>query len=158
MVCRTNPLIAAHLFPVSWFVSNEDSALSFALLNCIIWAMFLLNRSFSIVINVSFFFKAPGLLFKLLCLILASPIIVSQSLSSDASGKAPASDSRFVINFLEGRLRFLDEGFDFSIREINAECLIMRLSLFVVVKALLASRRSIECREVVGEGLGVRGC
>lgn len=119
--------------------------------------MFLLNLSFSIAINASFFFRAPGLLFKVLCLILASPIIVSPFRSSDKCGRAPASESRFVINFLEGRLRFLDDGFDFSIREINAECLIVRLSLFVVENALLDARRSVGSLEVVGDDLDWRG-
>lgn len=84
--------------------------------------------------------------------------MVSPLFSSDKCGKAPASDSRLVISFLEGRLGFLDEGFDFSIREINAECLIVRLSLFVVIKALVDPRRPLGNREVVADGLDVRGC
>lgn len=116
--------------------------------------MFLLNLSFSIEINRSFFFMAPGLLFKLLCLMIvavASPKPVSPSRLAGISlagisGKASASDSRFVTNFLDARLRFWDEGFafDFSIREIKVERLIMRLSLFVEPKALAISRRVSE--------------
>lgn len=90
---------------------------------------------------------APGLLFKLLCLmIVASLEPVSPLRLSGISGKASASDSRFVTNFLDARLRFWDEGFafDFSIREIKVERLIMRLSLFVEPKALAISRRMSE--------------
>lgn len=82
---------------------------------------------------------------------------VSSVFSSYTCGKASASDSRLVINFLEGRLRFWDQGLDFSIREINAECLIVRLSLFVVMKALLDVRRPVGSLEVVAVGLDVRG-
>ncbi len=59
------------------------------------------------------------------------------------SGKASASDSRLVTSFLDGRLRFSDEGFafDFSIREIRADRLIMRLSLLVVLKTLVIPLR-----------------
>lgn len=90
---------------------------------------------------------APGLLFKLLCLmIVASLKPVSPFRLSGISGKASASDSRFVTNFLDARLRFWDEGFalDFSIRESKVERLIMRLSLFVEPKALAISRRVSE--------------
>lgn len=65
---------------------------------------------------------------------------------SGISGKASASEPRFVTNFLDARLRFWDEGFafDFSIREIKVERLIMRLSLLVELKALAISRRVSE--------------
>lgn len=81
-------------------------------------------------------------------MIVASLEPVSPFRLSGISGKASASDSRFVTNFLDGRLRFWDEGFafDFSIREIKVERLIMRLSLFVELKALSISR-------LVSEGL-----
>ena len=101
----------------------------------------MLNLSLSILIKVSFFFIAPGLLFRLLCLILASPITVSPILSGTL-GKASTRDSRSVTSFLDGRLRFLEECFGFSIREIKAERLIVRLSFFVVPNALLDCRRA----------------
>ena len=101
----------------------------------------MLNLSLSILIKVSFFFIAPGLLFRLLCLILASPITVSPFLSGTL-GKASTRDSRSVTSFLDGRLRFLEECFGFSIREIKAERLIVRLSFFVVPNALLDCRRA----------------
>lgn len=105
--------------------------------------MFLSNLSLSIAINRSFFFAAPGLLFKLLCLMIVVPSKpISPFRLSGISGKASASDSRFVTNFLDARLRFWDEGFafDFSIRDIKVERLIKRLSLFVEPKALAISR------------------
>lgn len=79
-------------------------------------------------------------------MIVASLEPVSPLRLSGISGKASASDSRFVTNFLDARLRFWDEGFafDFSIREIKVERLIMRLSLFVEPKALAISRRVSE--------------
>lgn len=121
--------------------------------------MFLLNLSFSIEINRSFFFMAPGLLFKLLCLMMvaeASPKPVSPSRLAGISGKASASDSRVVTNFLDARLRFWDEGFafDFSIREIKVERLIIRLSLFEEPKAPAITRPvSEECLEMPAVGL-----
>lgn len=79
-------------------------------------------------------------------MIVASLEPVSPFRLSGISGKASASDSRFVTNFLDARLRFWDEGFafDFSIREIKVERLIMRLSLFVEPKALSITRRVSE--------------
>lgn len=145
MVCCMNPLIAAHLFPIPSLACDEmlrDFPSLFEVFDCIIWDMFLLNLSLSILIKVSFFFIAPGLLFKLLCLILASPITVSPFWSSDRLGKACARDSRVVTSFFDGRLRFLEEGFDFSIRETKAARLIVRLSFFVVLNTLLDSRRA----------------
>lgn len=73
----------------------------------------------------------------LLCLILGSLDSVCPLRVLEISGKAFARDSRFEINFLEGRLRFLEDGFCFSILEIKAECLIVRLSLLEEPKALL---------------------
>ena len=84
----------------------------------------------------SFFFIAPGLLFKLRCLIFA--VVVSECSASSAAGKASASDSRLVISFFDGRLRFLLEGLDFSIRERRVECLMIRLSFLDVEKAFCA--------------------
>lgn len=79
-------------------------------------------------------------------MIVASLEPVSPCRLSDISGKASASDSRFVINFLDALLRFWDEGFDFdfSIREIKVDRLMMRLSFFVEPKALAISRRLSE--------------
>jgi len=65
------------------------------------------------------------------------------------SGNASAKDSRVVISFLDGRLRFLDGAFDFSMREMRAECFIMRLSFFVVLNnpSLLRSLEMVLGRE-----------
>ena len=86
---------------------------------------------------VSFFFIAPGLLLRLLCLILAVHVSApSASSLAGTSGKASTSDSRLATSFLDGRLRFLLALFDFSIRETSAACLIVRLSFFDVPNAL----------------------
>jgi hypothetical protein len=45
-----------------------------------------------------------------------------------SSGKASASDSRFVASFLDGRRRFLVFWFAFSIRAFRIDRLMMRLS------------------------------
>lgn len=94
--------------------------------------MFLLKRSFSMLASFSFFFCAPGRLFKLLCRIFASPITLSSSLRVEVYGSASASDSRFVTSFLEGRRRFLIVALNFSMRERRTECLMVRLSFFDV--------------------------
>ena len=99
--------------------------------------MFLLNLSFSKVISDSFFFEAPGLLFRLLCLILAFPSTVSPLRSVEISGKALAKDSRVVTSFFDGRLCFLASGFDFSILESNDERFERRFSCLELPKALL---------------------
>ncbi len=113
--------------------------------NAAICAKFLLNLSFSILINISFFFMAPGRLFKLLCLIFTSPTTVMPLESLVVSGNASAKDWRVVTSFFDGRLLLLDGAFDFSMREMRAECLIMRLSFFVLLKnpSLLCSLRSV---------------
>ena len=95
--------------------------------------MFLLNRSFSMFASFSFRFIAPGRLFKLLCLMIAPPTVMSSFLECGASGKATARDSRLVTNFLEGRRRFFDVTLVFSMREMRAECLIVRLSFLDVI-------------------------
>jgi hypothetical protein len=101
----------------------------------VICAKFCLNLSRSRASNFSFFFKAPGLLFKLRCLILALPSVASAWPEFSASGSASARDSRVVISFLEGLLRFNGLAFSFSILEINEECLMRRLSSFVDLNA-----------------------
>jgi hypothetical protein len=63
------------------------------------------------------------------------------------SGKAFANDSRSVISFFEGRLRFLDGVVRFSILEMRAERLVKRLSIFLVLLA----------RWIFWPGLDIRG-
>lgn len=65
-----------------------------------------------------------------------------------------------MINFLEGRLtlRFFEEGFDSSIRESNAECMMVHLSLFVALNPLLSTRRIVECLGMLEDGLNLRDC
>ena len=82
--------------------------------------------------SFSFFFCAPGRLFKLLCLVFACPTIVSSCFEVEVGGSASASDSRFVTSFLDGLRRFLVVAVDFSMREMRAECLIVLLSFFDV--------------------------
>ena len=131
-----NSLKAAHLLPLLWARLTGSLSVAIVLPSAgkpAICAIFLLNLSFSRLINTSFFFIAPGRLFKLLCLIFASPITVAPFALVVVSGNASAKDSRVVTSFLDGRLRFLDGAFDFSMREMRAECLIMRLSFLVVL-------------------------
>lgn len=101
------------------------------------WARLLPNLSISPLTTRSFFFSAPGLLRKLLCLTLpsfsASPPRTSSFVNS---GNASAKLSRLVWSFfLSWRFAFfraaleiplLDLGW--AILETNAECLIRRLS------------------------------
>lgn len=85
----------------------------------------------------SFFFIAPGLLLRLLCLIFGVAFPAASGFAAGArSGRASASESRLGRSFLEGRLRFWIAGLDFSIRERRAECLMVRLSFLVVLKRL----------------------
>lgn len=86
-------------------------------------------------INNSFFFIDPGRLFKLLCLIFTSPTTVMRLELLVVSGNASAKDWRVVTSFLDGRLLLLDGAFDFSMREMRAECLIIRLSFFVLLNS-----------------------
>ena len=145
MVCWMWLLKTAHLLrlwplaPVAvlWFVSNCPEA---GLWTAAICAMFRLKRSLSILMIFSFFFIAPGLLFKLRCFIRAMPVSVTWSFRGGASGKAAARDSRLATSFFDGRLRFLGWALDFSMREIRAERLMIRLSFFVVLKAFWALR------------------
>ena len=83
--------------------------------------------------SLSFRFIAPGRLLTLLCLMIASPTVLSSFLESGASGKATARDSRLATNFFEGRRRFLGVALIFSMREMRAECLMVRLSFLDVM-------------------------
>ena len=65
-------------------------------------------------------------------MILTWLLVPSRSVFS-ASGNASAKESRFATSFFEGRLRFRDFLFDFSIFEMNVLCLISRLSLLLVL-------------------------
>ena len=127
-------LNAAHLLPLLPLCCNPPwsmAVLSLTTGKAAICAMFLLNLSFSMLTNASFVFIAPGRLFKLLGLIFASPTTFVSFESLAVSGNASAKDSRLVTSFFDGRLRFLTGAFDFSMREIKAECLIIRLSFLV---------------------------
>ena len=99
----------------------------------IISARFLLNRSFSRFANFSFRFIAPGRLFRLLCLIIASLTAMSPFFGFGASGRATARESRLVTNFFEGLRRFFGVALVFSMREMRAECLMVRLSFLDVI-------------------------
>lgn len=66
---------------------------------------------------------------------LRTPPLSCTLTSSSTSGNASASPSNVVTSFLFGRRRlrvFFDE--DFSIRETKAECLMVRLSDFELMK------------------------
>ena len=152
-----NPLKAAHLLPIlltPFPGPSSETVVPPTGCKAAICAMFLLNLSFSKLINASFFFIAPGRLLKLLCLILASPTTVVPSVSSVASGNASAKDSRVVTSFLDGRLRFFEGPLDSSMRETRAECLIIRLSFFVVLNSS-SPLRSLP-RLLEKEGLDLR--
>lgn len=70
------------------------------------------------------------------------------------SGNASANDWRLVTSFFDGRLLLLDGAIDFSMRDMRAECLIIRLSFFVVLKnpPLLCSVRSVLTTVELGLG------
>lgn len=100
-------------------------------------ARFFSNRSRSMRSSFSFLFNAPGLLFRLLCLIFACPTSTAPSSpsasapsSSPASGSASARDSSVVTSCLFGR-RFFFEVADFCTFDMRRECLISRLSFLV---------------------------
>ena len=97
-------------------------------------------------INISFLFIAPGLLLRVLYLIVTGPATASVGGSSGISGRALANDSRSVTSLLDGRLRFLDGIVGFSIRESSAERRIERLSFFLLPKALFGVRRKVSGR------------
>ena len=135
-----NPRNAAHLCDVAatgpfdcpvMLASEPDAAVEAA-----ICAMFLANRSLSPKSIFSRRFMAPGRLFMLFRRMiftwsLASAPAVLPCPGASSSGSAPASDSSVVTSFLFGRRRLalLDEGL--VILDINAACLICRLSLLV---------------------------
>ena len=64
---------------------------------------------------------------------IAPPTAMSSLFESGASGKATARDSRSVTNFFEGRRRFFGVALVFSMREMRAECLMVRLSFLDVI-------------------------
>ena len=118
--------------------------------------MFWLNLSFSWAISSSFFLVAPGLLFRLLCFILAFPIAFPSLSSLAISGKAFSKDWRFVIRFFGRGLLFLAIVLGFSTLERRAERFIMRLSFLERPKALLDSRiRSLDGWAVFDFGIGL---
>jgi hypothetical protein len=115
----------------TWFISAAHRSciapLCVPLASC---TRFWLKRSFSTFSSFSLRFIAPGRDLRLLRWILACPTSTSPLVSvSSMLVSASASDSRFATSFLLGRRRFWIWEEDFSILEINAECLIFRLSL-----------------------------
>lgn len=64
----------------------------------------------------SFFFIAPGLLFKLRCLMVVVAVLTGSA--SSAAGKASVRELRLAMSFFAGRLCRFVWGFDFSIREM----------------------------------------
>lgn len=136
-------LNAVHLFavgaagaalPIS--VSSCCSSFGACELPAAMRARFFSKRSRSMRSSFSFFLSAPGLLFRLLCLIFAWPSSTAPSSpsasapSSSVSGSASARDSNVVTSFLFGRRRFLVAA-DLVTLDISNECFISRLSFFV---------------------------
>jgi hypothetical protein len=79
--------------------------------------------------------------------------------SVSASGNASASDSRLATSFLEARRRLLDLAELFSIFETKLECLIKRLSFFVVRKSSSNSEDLVESETPLPEaGLARFAC
>lgn len=108
-----------------------------------------MNRSFSIISSLSFFFIAPGLLLRLFFCIFAWLSTTSPSpTASSRPGSASASDSRFATSLLFGRLRFWTFEEDFSILLTKAECFIVRLSFLDEGNSAFKS----------SEGVGRVGC
>jgi hypothetical protein len=138
-VCDMNPLSAAHRFDVATFCASSPLSCALPAASC---AIFFPNLSLSILSSFSLLFVAPGLLFKLLCLIFASPTIRSDS---PASGRASVSDSRVVTSFFDGRRRLRGFLCAFSILFTKAECLIRRLSCLEEMKpsSILAPSRCV---------------
>lgn len=167
IVAEINPLSAAHLFVVTGCGAVVASCVcvvcpcavsttipcaagtwpgtSFTVANC---AKLLPNRSISVLTTFSFLFNAPGLVFKLLCLTLPMascnlsivfPLSSSSLISASISPSTSPKLSRFVFNFLEGRLlRFLLifplPGAVLAMRLTKALCLMVRLSFFESMK------------------------
>src|SRR5579871_4388197 len=99
-------------------------------------AMFFPKRSFSSFSSCSFFFLAPGLLFKMTKLLCSPEALLSDGLDAAISGRASARDSRVVMSFFEGRRRFLDDlVFVFSILDRNMDDLMARLSFLEAVNS-----------------------
>ena len=136
-----NPRNAAHLCDVAaagpfdcpvMLASEFDAAVEAA-----ICAMFLANRSLSPKSIFSRRFMAPGRLFMLFRRMIftwslaSAPAVLLPCPGVSSSGSAPASESSVATSFLFGRRRLalLDEGL--VILDINAACLICRLSLLV---------------------------
>lgn len=100
----------------------------------VISARFFKNLSRSILSTFSRRFTAPGRCFSVFRLItLTWTPTPSRSFSSEA-GNASAKEWRLATSFFDGRLRLGGFSWDFSTRDINFECLIMRLSVLVVRK------------------------
>lgn len=89
--------------------------------------MFFANRSRSVFSTCCLRFMAPGLCRSVFCLITFTWLSGSSSPVS-VSGRASASDSRFVASFLDARRHFGVFWEVFSILETKLACLIARLS------------------------------
>lgn len=135
-----NPRNAAHLCDVAAAGSFDCPVMLTsefgAAVEAAICAIFLANRSLSPKSIFSRRFMAPGRLFMLFRRMiftwsLASVPAVLPCPGVSSSGSAPASESSVATSFLFGRRRLalLDEGL--VILDINAACLICRLSLLV---------------------------
>lgn len=121
----------------TWFFNAAHRSVLAAELVAIC-AKFALNLSISSFSSFSFFFIAPGLLFKLFFCILACPLATTtppSPVSPSRPESASARESRFAASFLFGRRRFWTFEEDFSIFETKAECLIVRLSFLEFEKS-----------------------
>ncbi len=121
--------------------SNPCTAPLPPLLGCRLanWAMFFPNLSLSACSILTFRFIEPGRVLRLLCLTfvcLNNALLTSPPAppASPTSGRASASDWRLVTSFLFGRRRVFFFPVLFSILLTKAECLTVRLSLFVLEK------------------------
>jgi len=139
MVCEIKPRRAAHLLAVGFAggCCSAPTIVSLVVGVCIDvavtnWAIFLPNLSLSIRSSFSFRFKAPGRLLRLFSVNFPGSFLSPKPLSSSPSTSPRLS--RFVINFLFGRLRFKGFLCAFSIRFTKAECLIVRLSFLLLMK------------------------
>ena len=94
-------------------------------------AMFFPKRNLSSFSSRSFFFLAPGVLFKLTKLLCGGGPDVA------ISGRAAARDSSVATSFFEGRRRFLDDfALGFSILDRNMDDLMARLSFLEAVNSV----------------------
>ena len=144
IVEEINPLNAAHRLAVgagagaSFFSS---AIFSFSTLFCCAANVAILtpNLSISPLTTLSFFFSAPLLLFKLLCLILPC----CSASASSSSGSASARLSSVVASFLLGRRRLADfETRADWMRDTKEECLMRRLSRLVERKSSVTAASS----------------